>query len=97
MSPEESHPFGARIRALLPFYDRVRLPANELEPSTLRIIAQRQGRGEVRCLARYHEGYIAVILLRYPRGLQEEAAKLRKALHAAYPRERIIFEEDLLA
>ena len=95
MSPEEiPDPFGARIRALLRFPDRMRLPANEFEPTTLRIIAQRQGRGEVRCLARYHEGYVAVILLRYPRGLQEEAAILKKALHAAYPREKIELEEN---
>ena len=94
-SPEEIPvPFGARIRALLPFRDRVRLPANEFEPTTLRIVAQRLGHGEVRCLARYHEGYIAVIVLRYRHGLQEDAVKLRKALHAAYSHERIKLEED---
>ena len=93
-SPEEIPvPFGAWIRALLPFRDRLRLPANEFEPTTLRIVAQRPGHREVRCLACYHEGYIAVIVLRYPRGLQEEAVELRKALHAAYPRERIKLEE----
>jgi hypothetical protein len=81
------------MRMMLHFRDRVRLPANELEPTTLRILAQRQGRGEVRCLARYHAGYVAVILLRYPRGLEDEAQELKKALCAAYPRERIELEE----
>jgi hypothetical protein len=94
MGPEEIPvPLGARLRMMLRFRDRVRLLANELEPTTLRILAPRQGRGEVRCLARYHAGYVAVILLRYPCGLEDEARELKKALHAAYPREIIELEE----
>jgi hypothetical protein len=34
-----------------------------------------------------------VILLRYPCGLEDEARELKKALHAAYPREIIELEE----
>src|SRR5262249_8463990 len=37
----------ARMRWLLPFRDRVRLAENEFEPTTLRIIAQRQDGGAV--------------------------------------------------
>jgi hypothetical protein len=95
MSPEEI-PVLLRARALmlLRFRDRVRLPANELEPTTLRIVARRGGRSEVRCLARYHAGYIAVIVLRHGSGLESEAMELRRVLQKAYPRERIEVEED---
>jgi hypothetical protein len=95
MSPEEIRvPLRAHLRMMLRFRDRVRLPADELEPTTLRIVAHRPGRGEVRCLARYHAGYIATIVLRYPRGLENEARMLKKVLHEAYPLERIELEED---
>jgi hypothetical protein len=96
MSPEEIPvPIGARIWTVFPFRKRVRLPVNELEPTTLRIaVADRRGSGQVRCLARYHEGYVAVIVLRYPRGLQDEAAELGRGLRAAFPRERIELQAD---
>ena len=75
----------------------MRLPDDEIEPTTLRLVAQREGRGEVRCLARYHDGYIAIIVLRYRSGLENDAAELKKVLHAAYPFERIELEEDTAA
>ncbi|MFO1498972.1 MAG: hypothetical protein U1G07_11370 [Verrucomicrobiota bacterium] len=95
-SPEEiSVPLDMRLRAKLPFHQKtVSLPDDELEPTTLRIVVQRPGRGEVRCLARYHEGYLAIVVLRYQPGLQAEAAAVREVLRRAYPRERIKLEED---
>jgi hypothetical protein len=94
MSPEEIPvPIRARIRMLFHFSDRVQLPEDELEPTTLRIVAQRDG-GEVRCLARYHAGYIAKIVLRYPHGLEKLALDLKKVLNKAYPLERVEIAED---
>lgn len=95
MSPEEIPvPLRARARKLIQYRDRVLLPADELEPTTLQIVAQRPGRAEVRCLARYHAGYMSVIVLRCPSGFESEALELKKVLHKAYPRERIELEQD---
>ena len=95
MSPEDIPlPFGDRVWSMIPFTRRVRLPSNKMEPTTLQIIARWPERGDVRCLARYSDGNIAVIVLRYPRGLRDKATVLRSALLSVYPDERIDMEED---
>src|SRR6266498_4638978 len=53
MGPEEIPvPLRARIGSYLPGRDRIRLSPDEIEPTTLRIVARRSEHVPVRCLAR---------------------------------------------
>lgn len=86
-------PLGARIRAFLPGYQKNRRD-DDMDAGTLEIVAQRREKAPIRCLARYQDGYVAVIVLKCDPTNQNDAIALEKALSTAYPLERIRIEKE---